>query len=492
MQDFLLILLIVFAGFILITLVRAAFYKPKKRDTTPLPPEKLDVDRYVRNLSDAIKIKTISSRDSDRVNWAEFEAFHALLEERYPLIHKTLEKELVSKASLMYRWKGKNPQLKPIALLAHQDVVPISAGTAKDWKYPPFDGTVAEGYIWGRGSLDMKNHLIAVMESIETLLEEGFEPERDVYLCFGHDEEIMLSDDSGALNMARLFKERGIELESVIDEGGAIIPAKIKGLLDINIAGVGIAEKGYADFEIAVTAKGGHSSQPPNHTALGEMAVIIQTIENHQFKAKLTPYLKELFRGVGRHMSYPGRIVTCNLSLLWPVVKAIMKRIPAAASMIRNTTAVTMASGSPAPNVLPQTAKINVNFRIMPGSSIKDVEKHLRKIIKNKNVTIRLVEGKEPSAISPTDSETFKVIEDICYRMNEKNLVAPYLVMGGTDACRYEDVAKNIYRYSPFVFGTELLLTTHGTNERLPIDSVEDAVAFFKRYVRSLAGKESK
>ena len=96
------------------------------------------------------------------------------------------------------------------------------------------------------------------MESIETLLEEGFEPERDVYLCFGHDEEIMLSDDSGALNMARLFKERGIELESVIDEGGAIIPAKIKGLLDINIAGVGIAEKGYADFEIAVTAKGGH------------------------------------------------------------------------------------------------------------------------------------------------------------------------------------------------------------------------------------------
>ena len=159
MQDFLLILLIVFAGFILITLVRAAFYKPKKRDTTPLPPEKLDVDRYVRNLSDAIKIKTISSRDSDRVNWAEFEAFHALLEERYPLIHKTLEKELVSKASLMYRWKGKNPQLKPIALLAHQDVVPISAGTAKDWKYPPFDGTVAEGYIWGRGSLDMKTTL---------------------------------------------------------------------------------------------------------------------------------------------------------------------------------------------------------------------------------------------------------------------------------------------------------------------------------------------
>ncbi|HPP68914.1 MAG TPA: peptidase dimerization domain-containing protein, partial [Clostridiales bacterium] len=240
--------------------------------------------------------------------------------------------------------------------------------------------------------------------------------------------------------------------------------------------GVGIAEKGYADFEISVSAKGGHSSQPPNHTALGEMANIIKDIENHQFKAKLTPYIKELFIRIGKQMTYPGRIFTCNLWLLWPVVKAVMKRIPAAASMIRTTTAVTMASGSPAPNVLPQTAKIVANFRIMPGSSVKDVEKHLIKVIKNKNVNIRLIESKEPSAISPTDSEAFKAIEDIFYRMNNKNLVAPYLVMGGTDACRYEGVAKNIYRLSPFVFSTDLLLTTHGTNERLPIDCVEDGV----------------
>ena len=383
-------------------LIRAAFSDRKKRDSEPLPP-KVDVDRFVKNLSDAIKIKTICNRNPEKVDWSEFEKFHAFLEERYPFIHKTLQKEVVSKASLLYKWQGKNPNLKPIALLSHQDVVPVTEGTEKDWKYPPFEGTVAEGYIWGRGAIDMKNHLIGVMESIETLLEEGFQPERDVYLCFGHDEEIMLSDNSGAITMARLLKERGVELESVIDEGGAIIPAKIKGLLDINIAGVGIAEKGYADFEISVSAKGGHSSQPPNHTALGEMANIIKDIENHQFKAKLTPYIKELFIRIGKQMTYPGRIFTCNLWLLWPVVKAVMKRLPAAASMIRTTTAVTMASGSPAPNVLPQTAKIVANFRIMPGSSVKDVEKHLIKIIKNKNVNIRLIESKGlPQYLPPT------------------------------------------------------------------------------------------
>ena len=489
MMEFFIALLILLAAFIVITLIRAAFFRPKKRDPEPLPPEMVDVDRFVMYLSDAIKIKTICNRNPEKVDWSEFEKFHAFLEERYPFIHKTLQKEVVSKASLLYKWQGKNPNLKPIALLSHQDVVPVTEGTEKDWKYPPFEGTVAEGYIWGRGAIDMKNHLIGVMESIETLLEEGFQPERDVYLCFGHDEEIMLSDNSGAITMARLLKERGVELESVIDEGGAIIPAKIKGLLDINIAGVGIAEKGYADFEISVSAKGGHSSQPPNHTALGEMANIIKDIENHQFKAKLTPYIKELFIRIGKQMTYPGRIFTCNLWLLWPVVKAVMKRIPAAASMIRTTTAVTMASGSPAPNVLPQTAKIVANFRIMPGSSVKDVEKHLIKVIKNKNVNIRLIESKEPSAISPTDSEAFKAIEDIFYRMNNKNLVAPYLVMGGTDACRYEGVAKNIFRLSPFVFSTDLLITTLGTNERLPIDCVEDGVAFFKRYIRRLAGE---
>jgi carboxypeptidase PM20D1 len=153
--------------------------------------------------------------------------------------------------------------------------------------------------------------------------------------------------------------------------------------------------------------------------------------------------------------------------------------------MMRTTTAVTMSNGSPAPNVLPQKASVVANFRIMPGQTIEDVEAHIRKYA-GKKAEIKLLAGKNPSKISPTDSRAFNVITKICKGMDPKAIVAPYLVMGGTDARNYEDVCDNIYRYSPFLMNTGLLLTTHGTNERIPISSLEDGVAFFKRYIKAL------
>ena len=171
-----------------------------------------------------------------------------------------------------------------------------------------------------------------------------------------------------------------------------------------------------------------------------------------------------------------------------PVLKKVMSSIPASASFVRTTTAVTMAQGSPAANVLPQKASVTVNFRIMPGMTIADVEKHLRKVIKNKNAEIKLLGGNEPSNISPTDSRAFKAIEDICFRMNGNNVVAPYLVMGGTDARNYQNICNNIYRYSPFLMDSKLIFTTHGTNERIELSSFKDGIAFFKRYIKTLAG----
>ena len=446
----------------------------------------LDLYRVSTIDADAIKIQTISDRDSDKVDWSKFEQFHSFLRERYPLIHQKLSLEIVGKASLMYFWQGTDSSLDPIAMLAHQDVVPISPGTESAWEHDPFGGEEADGFIWGRGALDIKNHLIGVMEAIETLLEEGFTPQRSIYILFGHNEEIMDRETSGATLMCQVLKERGVHLEAILDEGGAILPVHVGKLLDVNLAGVGIAEKGYADFEISIDAVGGHSSQPPKHTALGKMANVIRDLENNQFKAELTPMMQELFDRIGRRVCFPAKLITCNLPLLKPLVLEIMKQIPPAACMTRTTTGVTMASGSPAPNVLPQRATINVNFRIMPGETIADVEQHIRKVSSVKDIEVKLVKGKEPSAISPTDSKAFQAIEEICYGMNQKNLVAPYLVMGGTDACNYEAVCENIYRYSPYMVNTELLLTTHGTNERIPVDCLADGIAFFKRYIRAM------
>lgn len=471
-----------------VSMVRAATtYKAEKvSDSAQLPPENVDVERYIKNLSAAIQIPTIANRDESLVDWSKFDEFHAMLKEAYPLIHEKLELQIISTRSLMYHWKSAHPEKEPICMLAHQDVVPVTPGTEEDWTYPAFSGTVADGYLWGRGALDIKNHLIGVMEAVETLLEEGYVPERDIYLCFGHNEEVMAQGElCGAYCMMQWFKERGIKLDSVIDEGGAILSVKVDKIIDGHLAGVGIAEKGHVDFEISVNAKGGHSSQPPKHSALGKLAKILCELENHPFKAELTDQLYSLFNEIGKNTTYPVRCVMSNLPILKPLVTKVCSNIPAVASMMRTTTAVTMANGSPAPNVLPQKASANVNFRIMPGQTIEDVEAHIKKYA-GKDAEVRVVSGNNPSMISPTDSRAFNVISEICKAMDPKAIVAPYLVMGGTDARNYEDVCDNIYRYSPFLMNTELLLTTHGTNERIPIDSLSDGVAFFKRYIRAL------
>lgn len=465
--------------------VHAATFRPEKKEPVTLDRDSIDVDSYRRNLSKAIQFKTISSRDSSKVDWDEFRRFHAFLDEAYPLIAEKLEKEVIPPANLLYRWKGTRDDLKPIALLAHQDVVPVSKGTEDDWEHPAFEGYDDGEFVWGRGALDMKNHLIAVMESVEALLKDGFVPERDVYLLFGDNEEVVANDDNGARDLMNTLKNRGIELDCVIDEGGAILPLNIPGVLNGKfLAGVGVAEKGYADIEITVNAKGGHSSQPPEHTALGQMAEVIRDLENHQFKAAFNESMNSLMDSIARECTYPVRLITCNLPLLKPILLEVCKKVPFAACLVRTTTAVTMAQGSPAANVLPQKATITVNFRAMPGTTKQDLVDHIRSVVRNKDIEINVLNAKEASKFSPTDSRAFRIIGDICRGLEPGAIVAPYLVMGGTDSYHYEDICDNIFRYAPFRVDVPLLRCTHGTNERLPVACMEDAIVFFKNYIR--------
>ena len=483
------IILIVLAVFIVVTAIRAAFFKIKRPEANPLPKENIDSERVQRHLSEAIQIKTISNVDESKVDWNEFDRFHKFLEKEFPLTHKTLKREDISTASLLYTWEGKNPELDGIAFLSHQDVVPITEGTLDDWTHPPFDGYNDGEFIWGRGALDMKNHLICVIEAVESLLEEGFVPERTIYLCFGHNEEIVAGKNNGAQAIMETLKARGVHLDSVIDEGGAILPANVKGILKGNLTGVGVAEKGNTDIKITVHAKGGHSSQPPKHTAVGLVSDVVHDLEKHQFHAKMLPMVKDMFNLIGKHMTYPARLVMCNLPIIKPLVLAIAKKIPPAASFIRTTTACTMLEGSPAANVLPQTASVTVNFRQLPGTTTEDLFKHIRKVVRNKDIDIEFIKGKEASKVSPTNTRAFQTLTDLSHSMNKDNIVAPYLVMGGTDSYHYEDICENIYRYAPFTVDTELLLTTHSTNERCPVEQLTEGVQFFKRYMRRMASE---
>ena len=485
----LLIILAIIAAFVIITLIRAAFFKSAKVTGEVFEDELVHSERAQENLSKAIRIKTISHEDESQTDWGEFEKFHAFLREAFPLIHENLELENVSKASLLFYWKGTDENLDPIAFLAHQDVVPVANGTENDWTHPAFDGYNDGEFIWGRGALDMKNHLICLMESVETLLEEGYQPKRGVYICLGHNEEVVAGTGNGAREIALTLEKKGVHLDSIIDEGGAMLTAKVKGIIDANLTGIGVAEKGYADFKVTVTAKGGHSSQPPKHTALGILSKKVIKLENHQFKGKIMPFVSDLFTNVGKRTSYPARLVFCNLWLLKPLLLKAMTMIPPAASLVRTTTAVTMASGSPAANVLPQKASVTINFRIMPGESIESVRRHIEKYMGGENVEIEFIKGKEPSLISPTETRAFDTLRRLSVSLDEKNIVAPYLVMGGTDAYNYENVCENIYRFAPFTIDTSLLLTTHSTNERIPVEQMAQGVTFFKRYIKIMSGE---
>ena len=488
-MEFLWAVLAVCAAFIIITLIRAAFFKSEKVNAEAFEDELVYSERAQENLSKAIRIKTISHEDDSLTDWGEFDKFHAFLREAFPLIHEKLELESVSKASLLFYWRGTDESLDPIAFLAHQDVVPVASGTENDWTHPAFDGYNDGEFIWGRGALDMKNHLICVMESVETLLEEGYQPTRGVYICLGHNEEVVAGTGNGAHDIAQLLEKKGVHLDSIIDEGGAMLTAKVKGLIDANLTGIGVAEKGYADFKVTVRAKGGHSSQPPKHTALGILSKKVIKLENHQFKAKIMPFVSNLFTNIGKRTSYVGRLVFCNLWLLKPLLLKVMTMIPPAASLVRTTTAVTMSSGSPAANVLPEKADVTINFRIMPGESIADVKRHIEKYMGGENVEIEFIKGKEPSLISPTDTRAFDTLRRLSVSLDEKNIVAPYLVMGGTDAYNYENVCENIYRFAPCTIDTALLLTTHSTNERIPVAQLTQGITFFKRYIKIMSGE---
>lgn len=193
----------------------------------PVPAITVDEKGVADRLSAAIRLRTISSFEDSTQNADEFLKLHTTLESSFPNIHKTLTREVVGTLNLLYTWQGSDPSLPAIMLIAHQDVVPISPGTEKDWKADPFAGEIKSGEVWGRGAWDDKGNLITQMEAIEMLIAEGFQPKRTILLAYGADEET--SGDRGAARIAATLKSHGIKIDFIIDEGLLVTKASCRG-----------------------------------------------------------------------------------------------------------------------------------------------------------------------------------------------------------------------------------------------------------------------
>ncbi len=459
--------------------------KPGKKEKFTTPEIDFDEQKLAEHLSGMIKFKTLTSVKEDGFDEKEFLGLHNYLKRTYPLIHKTLAREVINKYSLIYKWEGSGSDKKPILLTGHQDVVPAEENSLSEWKHEPFSGDIADGYVWGRGTLDMKGHFCQIFEGIESLINEGYAPMRDIYIALGHDEESMGA--YGAAQCVKYFKEKGISFEFVLDEGGILIGGEIFGVNE-KVAAVGISEKGYIDIRLTVTSKGGHASRPPKNTAVGILAEAITKLEKYQMRFVLNPATKGMLDALGGYMKFPNNVVTANLWITKPILLRALAKSNSGAAMVRSTIAPTMLKGSDTPNVLASSAEAVVNCRISPGEAMQDVVDHFKKVIKNDEVKIEVINGHEPTNASSTTSEAYKTVTETIGEIFGEFVISPYLMVGATDSRQYKEITDGIYLFHPIRSIMQDLDTIHAANERLSTQSLKEGAEFFARLVKKADG----
>lgn len=437
-------------------------------------------------LAEGIRIPTVSNQDSARFDTVAFAAFHALLRQRFPRVHAALRRETIAGYSLLYTWPGTAPRLPPVLLMGHMDVVPVEPGTEARWARPPFSGALQGGFVWGRGALDDKVSVMGTLEAVEMLLAEGFAPRRPVLLAYGHDEE---TGGRGAQAIAALLRGRGVRPWMVVDEGGVIGRGLMPGVARPT-ALVGIAEKGFVSVELEVETEGGHSSMPPRHGSIGRLSAAIARLEDAPLPARLDGPALQLFGRVGPEMPFAQRMVFANLWLTRPLVIRTLAGAPSSNAMIRTTTAPTIFQAGTKENVLPSRARAVVNFRILPGDSVAGVVAHVRRTVADTSIRVRAMEtfSSEPSPVSRTDGEPFRVLERSIRQAAPDAVVAPYLVVGGTDARHYAGLSDAVYRFMPVRMEQADLDRIHGTDERIAVRDYEAAIGFYRQLLLNAAG----
>lgn len=477
--SFLLILLLIAT-----MLVRTALHQPIGQATVDRVTVTLNEERAVENLSQAIRFKTVSHQRRIDFQEQEFEAFINWVRQAYPAVHERLQLQRVGGYTLLYHWPGADPDLAPILITGHYDVVPVLPGTESLWQQPPFDGAVADGIIWGRGALDDKSAVIAQLEAATHLLESGWQPQRSIYFSFGHDEEI--GGTQGAASVAELLAEEGVQLAWSLDEGSFLFDRMLPGVEPLT-ATINVAEKGSVTMDIVAKAAGGHSSMPPRQTAVGILAEAIARLEANPVPGGLTGLSLQMFDTISRHMDFTTRIPFANRWLFESLIDDQLSAVTFGNAMLRTTTAPTMLRASVKTNILPIEAVATVNFRIHPRDSVEDVVNHVRAIVESDRVEVRVPEsgGRPASQISDWNSPGFEIIGRSVREVYGDVVVTPGLMIAGSDTRHYGKVADNAFRFNPIIVTPEDLTGFHGSNEKISIDNYLQGIRSYVQIIRN-------
>jgi len=431
----------------------------------------LDAEGAVERLSRAIRCNTVNYADHSLTDFTGFDQLQNIMRSEYPNVMQNGTFELIGH-SVLITIPGSDASLRPCLYMSHQDVVPVVKGTENDWTHGAFSGDIADGYIWGRGTLDIKNQVFAILEAAEYLLSHGQSFRRTAYLAFGDDEETL---NRGALDIANTLQSRGVTLDFLLDEGGGKIESgELYGAPNAVISQINIMEKGYADLELSVKSIGGHSSNPFGGTSLAQLSTAIAQVVSAPFRAKLSPALKGTFEALRPYVTEEPLVsllenIDENAEAIVQYCLNTKKLFP----LVTTTIAPTMIEGgSAACNVMPQNMRAVINFRIAEGDTAQQVYDHCREAVTSEAVELRFLQANDPSATARIDGFGYAALKTCLEHFYPELIFIPSMTVGGTDAHQYEAICDTCLRCSPFMSETADVITgVHGTNERIAIRS---------------------
>jgi len=441
----------------------------------------IDVAKFAEHLSGVVQFPTVSNAKEEEIDFQPFYDMHKYLEEAYPLVHATCEKEIVGKAALLYRWKGTGKSnAKPLLLMAHQDVVP--EGDHDKWIHPPYSGHIEDDFVWGRGSGDCKSKMIVYLETVEHLISEGYQPDYDIYMAFGYNEEVSGGNAPDAAWLCgKALHDRGVHLGLSLDEGGGIRDGRKTGI-EGTICSIGVAEKGYADFEIYRLDPGGHSARPHKDGALDFVAKAILAIAENQYPYRITEAVKRRYELVAPYMmKHDPELAELFMDVEgnWDKLVPIIDSRPDLAPHFHTTMVATMAYGSAQANILPERAGITVNCRLLEGDTVESVKAYIESFMPE-GVIVELLKGNDPSPVSSVDNECGRLIEQISKELyGEDVFLLPEVGAGGTDARYMYDFCDNVYRFVPSYGARPAKGGAHAVNEACDVRALAEAPKFY-------------
>ncbi|MCH5197497.1 MAG: M20/M25/M40 family metallo-hydrolase [Oscillospiraceae bacterium] len=457
--------------------VRAVIIKKELPNVKPaISWTKQEEEKYASHLSEMIKIPTVSKKQEEA--YPEFTEFQDKLRELFPLFFQKAENHDVD-GNILRRLPGSSPKKGALLLMGHQDVVPADGQSG--WEYPPFDGVIKDGCVFGRGAMDCKSTVCCILEATEELLKEGFSFKEDLWFFSSRNEE---NSGGGSEAAVDYLKNKGIRLNVVMDEGGAVIGGVFPGL-KAPCSAIGVVEKGFVNLKFTAKSAGGHASTPPKNSPIVQLSKFVAEVEKKGiFEKKLVSPIPEMFSAIAPYLPLYFRIPMGNLWLFKGMLKRVLPLFsPMAAAFVSTTAAFTMSGGSETPNVLPDSAFIICNMRPSVHQSAEESIAAIRKTADKYNIETEVLYSKSASDTADINGSEFKFLSQCICECLPDTVVTPYMMTGGTDSRRFEAVCDNVLRFTPTRLTSAQLAAMHAANENIGVSALAEGVKVYKYYI---------